>query len=158
MIRSRDLYEYRNIVIPVIGENCFFYKDENKEQPLQDFIVEELTKGIAISEDLLGRMKQSGYYGLTLIRKHCFGNDDTEFKLEYRHIIEDNITSIHLNSVVKDFLQTYSNDFSLIVTTSCFRLIEKELPLYRSTSFPALDGNQAKFDSDVKTVYHIFGL
>lgn len=158
MIRSRDLYEYRNIVIPVIGENCFFYKDENKEQPLQDFIVEELTKGIAISEDLLGRMKQSGYYGLTLIRKHCFGNDDTEFKLEYRHIIEDNITSIHLNSVVKDFLQTYSNDFSLIVTTSCFRLIEKELPLYRSTSFPALDGNQAKIDSDVKTVYHIFGL
>lgn len=158
MIRPRDLYEYRNIVIPVIGENCFLYRNEIKEQPLQDFIVEELTKGVSIGEELLQRMKQSGYYGLTLLRKHCFNNDESEFKLEYRHVIEDNINNIHLNSVVKKFLQTYSNDFPVIVTTSSFRLIENELPLYKSSSFPALDGNQAKIDSEGKIVYHIFGL
>ena len=158
MIRPRSLYENRNIVIPVIGENCFLCTNGNKEQLLQEFIVEELTKGMSIDEDLLQRMKQSDYYGLTLIRKHCFDNDESEFKLEYRQVIEDNKANIHLNNVVKKFLQTYSNDFPVIVTTSSFKLIENELPLYSSLSFPALDGNQTKISNEGKTVYHIFGL
>lgn len=156
MIQPQDIYEYRDIIIPVIGDNCFVYKSGDKEMSLQEFIVNTLANQQAISDDnLLARMKTRGYYGLTLLKKHCYPKKE-KFKLEYKRAIENNKDKIRLNETIKNFLKAYN--FPVIITTSCFKLIEAELPLYKSISYPSVDGNREKLDENNRTIYHIFGL
>lgn len=161
MIQPQDIFDYRDIIVPVIGDNCFVYNSGNGEIPLQEFIVNTLTDGKMISEDLLAQMKTRGYYGLTLLKKHCYPypskeTQDSKFKLGYKRAIEGNKSNIHLNEMIKAFLQSFR--FPVIVTTNCFKLIESELPFYESVSFPSLDGNRENLNKNQNTVYHIFGL
>lgn len=155
MIQPQDIYDYRDIIIPVIGDNCFVYNSAKGEMSLQEFIVDTLTKGKISDSQLLTQMKTRGYYGLTLLKKYCYPNE-SKFKLEYKRAIESNMNKIHLNSTIRDFLHAYK--FHVIVTTSCFKLIESEFPIYKSVSYPSFDGNQEKLNGDSYTVYHIFGL
>ena len=156
MIQAQDIYDYRDIIIPVIGNNCFVYNSGSEEVSLQEFVVDTLTKEKSLSHDMLSQMKTRGYYGLTLLKKHCFPNKESKFKLEYKRAIDSNKDKIHLNETIKRFLQVYQ--FPVVVTTSCFKLIESELPLYKSIGFPSAEGNQVKLDKDRNIVYHIFGL
>ena len=155
MIQPQDIYDYKDIIIPVIGNNCFYYESGNEQMSLQEFVVNTLSKGKIYDKELLFRMKSRGYYGLTLLKKHCFPNE-SKFKLEYKRAIENNKGKIHLNSTIKKFLQVYK--FPVIMTTSCFKLIESELLGYKSVSYPSEDGNRNKLSGEQKTVYHIFGL
>ena len=161
MIQPQDIFDYRDIIVPVIGDNCFVYNSGNGEIPLQEFIVNTLTDGKKISEDLLAQMKTRGYYGLTLLKKHCYfypnkETQESKFKLGYKRAIEGNKNNIHLNETIKKFLQTFR--FPVIVTTNCFRLIESELPFYNPVSYPSLDGNRENLNRNQNIVYHIFGL
>ena len=156
MIQPQDIYDYHDIIIPVIGNNCFVYKSGNDEIPLQEFVVNTLTEGKIVDQNLLSQMKTRGYYGLTLLKKHCFLNKESKFKLEYKRAIDNSKDKIHLNETIKRFLQTYN--FPVVITTSCFKLIESELSLYKSVSFPSAEGNQVKLSGEHKTVYHIFGM
>ena len=156
MIKPEDIFYYRDIIIPIIGDNCFVYESGSDVMSLQEFVVNTLTEGKAFNQELLVQMKTRGYYGLTLLKKHCFDNKENKFKLEYRRVIENNKHRIHLNDTIKQFLHTY--DFPVIVTTCCFRLIELGLPIYKSVSYPSVSGNQGKLSGDLKIVYHIFGL
>ena len=155
MIQPQDIYDYRDIIIPVIGDNCFVYNSGNGEMSLQEFLVDTLTKGKISDSELLTQMKTRGYYGLTLLKKYCYPNE-SKFKLEYKRAMECNKDKIHLNTTIRNFLHAYK--FHVIVTTSCFKLIESEFPIYKSVSFPSVDGNQEKLNGDGYTVYHIFGL
>lgn len=156
MIQPQDIYDYRDIIIPVIGNNCFVFNSGSEEISLQEFVVNTLTEGKNLDQNLLVQMKTRGYYGLTLLKKHCFTNKENKFKLEYKRAIDTNKDKIHLNGTIKQFLQVYQ--FPVVVTTSCFKLIEFELPQYKSVSFPSAEGNQAKLNGKQRTVYHIFGL
>lgn len=156
MIQPQDIYDYRDIIIPVIGNNCFVYNSGSKEIPLQEFVVNTLTEGKISNQELLSQMKTRGYYGLTLLKKHCFPNKESKFKLEYKRAIENNKDKIYLKDTIKRFLQVYG--FPVVVTTSCFKLIESDLPQYKSVSFPSVEGNQIKLSGEYKTVYHIFGM
>lgn len=156
MIQPEEIFAYKDIIIPVIGNNCFVYNSENGETTLQEFLVSTLANGNNLNPDLINQMKTRGYYGLTLIKKHCFSNKESKFKLEYKRAIENNKDKICLNSTIKKFLQVYN--FPVIITTSCFKLIESELPFYKSVSYPSLNGNQEKLDTMGRTVYHVFGL
>ena len=155
MIQPQDIYDYKDIIIPVIGNNCFYYESGNEQMSLQEFVVNTLSKGKIYDKELLTQMESRGYYGLTLLKKHCFHNE-SKFKLEYKRAIENNKGKIHLNATIKNFLQVYK--FPVIVTTSCFKLIESELLGYKSVSYPSEDGNRNKLSGEQKTVYHIFGL
>lgn len=155
MIQPQDIYDYRDIIIPVIGDNCFVYDSGDGEMSLQEFIVDTLTKGKISDSQLLTQMKTRGYYGLTLLKKYCYPNE-SKFKLEYKRAMESNKDKIHLNATIRNFLHAYK--FHIIVTTSCFKLIESEFPIYKSVSYPSVDGNQEKLNGDGYTVYHIFGL
>ena len=84
MIQPEEIFAYKDIIIPVIGNNCFVYNSENGETTLQEFLVSTLADGKDLSPDLMDQMKTRGYYGLTLIKKHCFSNKESKFKLEYR--------------------------------------------------------------------------
>lgn len=156
MIQPQDIYDYRDIIIPVIGNNCFIYESGSNKKSLQEFVVDSLAGGRIKDCELLGQMKARGYYGLTLLKKHCFSNKESKFKLEYKRVVENNKDKIHLNRTVKSFLQAYR--FPVIVTTSCFKLIESELIEYMPVSYPSFAGNRGKLNGEQKTVYHIFGL
>lgn len=156
MIRPKDIFFFKDVIVPLIGDNCFVYKTDDKEVILQDFLVDKLTEGRVNDAELLLRMKNSGYFGMNLVRKHCFDNDESEFMVEYSSIIENYKKDIHLNETIKSFLQAY--EFDVIVTTSIFRFIEDEMPLYNSLCFPSVDGNQKDIRANEKIVYHIFGL
>lgn len=156
MIQPQDIYDYRDIIIPVIGNNCFVYNFGSEEISLQEFVVNTLTEGKISDPNLLAQMKTRGYYGLTLLKKHCFPNKESKFKLEYKRAIDTNKDKIHLNGTIKQFLQVYK--FPVVVTTSCFKLIESELSNYKCVSFPTAEGNQVKLDGNRNTIYHVFGL
>lgn len=156
MIQPEEIFAYKDIIIPVIGNNCFIYNSENGETTLQEFLVNTMAEGKDLSPDLIDQMKTRGYYGLTLLKKHCFSNKESKFKFEYKRAIENNKDKICLNKAIKNFLQAY--DFPVIITTSCFKLIESEFPIYKSVSYPSTSGNQEKLDAMGRTVYHIFGL
>lgn len=76
MIQPQDIYYYRDIIIPVIGDNCFVYKSGSEEMSLQEFVVNTLAGGRITDLELLTQMKSRGYYGLTLLKKHCFSNKE----------------------------------------------------------------------------------
>ena len=156
MIQPEEIFAYKDIIIPVIGNNCFVYNSENGETTLQEFLVSTMAEGKNLNPDLIDQMKVRGYYGLTLLKKQCFSNKESKFKLEYKRAIENNKDRIFLNKTIKNFLQAYN--FPVIITTSCFKLIESELPFYKSVSYPSVNGNQDKLDAMGRTVYHIFGL
>ena len=57
MIQPQDIYDYRDIIIPVIGNNCFVYNSGSEEVSLQKFVVDTLTKEKNLSHDMLSQMK-----------------------------------------------------------------------------------------------------
>lgn len=155
-----DIFENRENLVPVIGENCFFYDDGDVKMPLQDFLVERMIekKKILVRDSLpVERMKKKGYYGLSLCRQHLGFARDEEFMKCYRSIIRENKSKIRLDENVKRFLMAY--DFHLIITTCCFDFIKAELPWYKSKVYVAANGanNKEDLNPNEYIIYHIFG-
>lgn len=153
MIKAKRIIKNKDIIIPIIGEDCFFYKNS---VPLQSFIVDELAEGKNVEPSLLEKMKTRGYYGLTLLKKHFFEREN-DFSDEYESVIEDNFADIDLEPTVKKFLDTF--EFPMIITTSCFKLIEEKLSTdYQSLAYVSEEVNRSKINESEKIVYHIFGM
>lgn len=156
-----DIYDNKDVIIPVIGENCFFYySDDGSKIPLQDYLVDKFIERNRIRhpEDLpIEQMKKKGFYGLSLCRQQCGFSRDEEYIKCYKNIIREAKERIHLDKTIKDFLVRYK--FHLIITTCCFDFIESELPWYISKSYIAAKGGNNKEDINPNDyiIYHIFG-
>lgn len=155
-----DIFENRENIVPVIGENCFFYGEGASRKPLQDFIVEEMIekKNMPICSLPIKAMKGRGYFGLSLCRQQLGFARDEEFLKCYKSIIKEHKSNIHLDETVKNFLMAYN--FHLIVTTCCFDFIETEMPWYKSKIYVAANGanNKEEINPNEYIVYHIFGM
>lgn len=157
----QDIFDYKEYIVPVIGENSFFYYAEDGSKiPLQEFLIDKIiqTRNVRHPEDLpVDQMKKRGFYGLSLCRQKCFSRDE-EFTKCYNSIIREYRESIHLDETIKDFLSTYQ--FHLIITTCCFDFIEKALPPYYSSKV-YIAANGANNNEDINeqdfTIYHILG-
>ena len=136
---AEDIFENRNEIIPVIGENCFFYyPDDGEKIPLQRYLVEKIIEknNVRHPEDLpIEQMKEKGFYGLSLCRQQCGFSRDEEYLKCYKNIIKEAKSRIHLDDIVKGFLERYK--FHMIITTNCFDFIESDLPWYKSKVYVA---------------------
>ena len=109
---------------------------------------------IELTENELKDIVKEGYYGMSLLRAKCG-------KVIYEDVFnsvfdEDNniIEGICLKNEVRQFLITCK--FPLIITTSCFPIVEKELG-FKYTSY----WNELEIKNDAplpdKCIYHLFG-
>lgn len=157
MINAEDIIDNLEIIVPVIGENCFLYQEPSGESiPLQSFVVDKLTADKGVSPELVEKMKSSGYYGLSLLIKYGYSSKKA-FRSDYSNLIKRNEGRIHLKETVKRFLDTFK--FPVIITTSCFGLIEKKLSThYDSAIYQPSVRNGKVITDDSRIVYHIFGL
>lgn len=156
---ASEIFEERKNIIPIIGENSFFYYSENGDKiPLQHFLIDKLIEisGKIPDSRLIEQMREKGYYGLSLCRQKCF-SQDKKFVKEYNSIIRKYKESIHLDEPIKEFLLNYK--FRLIITTCCFDFIESDLSIYDSKVYIAANGanNKEPLDNNDYIVYHIFG-
>ena len=160
---AENIFENRNDIVPVIGENCFFYysKDGAKIR-LQDFLIDRIVERCrnreSLTESLISQMKTKGFYGLSLCRQRCGFRSDEEFLKCYKSVIRENKQDIHLDETVKDFLLSYN--FHLLITTCCFDFIETDLPPYYVPKvYVAANGanNKEEILVDDYTIYHVFG-
>lgn len=130
---AEDIFENRNEIIPVIGENSFFYYPDNGDRiPLQDYLVDKIIEDqigknqLRHPEDLpILQMKKKGFYGLSLCRQQCGFSRDEEYLKCYKKVIKEAKSRIHLDDTVKEFLERYK--FHMIITTNCFDFIETDL-------------------------------
>lgn len=155
-----DIYDNRDNIVPLIGENSFFYIEGEYKRPLQEFIVEKMIEKKKVSPTNLPirAMKDRGYFGLSLCRQQLGFARDEEFLKCYKSIIKEYKSNIHLDETVKNFLRSY--DFRLIVTTCCFDFIETEMPWYKSKVYVAANGanNKEEINTNEYIVYHLFGM
>ncbi|MBQ9678634.1 MAG: toll/interleukin-1 receptor domain-containing protein [Prevotella sp.] len=162
---AKDIYEKRNNIIPVIGENSFFYYPDNGGRiPLQNYLVDKIIekqigkKQLKHPEDLpVTQMRMKGFYGLSLCRQQCGFSKDEQYLQCYNRIIEEAKGKIHLDDTVKEFLERYK--FHMIITTNCFDFIETDLPWYKSKVYVAARGanNKEEIEENEYITYHIFG-
>ena len=159
-MEAKNIFENRDNIIPIIGENSFFYYDENIGKiPLQHFLIDKIVEnsGIKHTEGLpIYQMKNKGYFGLSLCKQLCFSNVGKFLKC-YANVIRDYKEKIHLDETIKEFLLRYK--FNVIITTSCFEFIEADLPMYKPKVYSAAKGanNKEELSSNDYTIYHIFG-
>lgn len=155
-----DVFENRENIVPVIGENCFFYGKGDSRKPLQDFIVEKMIekRNLESCNLPIKSMKERGYFGLSLCRQLLGFARDEEFLKCYRSIVKEHKANIHLDETVKTFLMSYN--FHLIITTCCFDFIEAEMPWYKPKVYIAANGanNKEDINPNEYIVYHLFGM
>lgn len=159
-MEAQDIFNNREVIIPVIGENCFFYQAENGDRvPLQSYLIDEIIKknNVRHPEDLpIDQMKNMGFYGLSLCRQQCGFSGDEDFIKKYRNIIHGAKSRIHMDDTIKEFLEKYK--FHLIITTCCFDIIEAELLGYEPRAYIVSGDNKKDINADGYFIYHIFGL
>lgn len=154
----KELFERRDYLVPFIGDDLFYVEfSADRHQPLQSYIVDSFIKDnleVAVDTAEVSRMKESGYYGLTLLNR--------KFKSRYIYRYKEYVNSVYpmikLNPIVKRFLK--AANFPLIITTSPFGFLEKELQgdgytsLYYSIDNPLV--NQT-IDKKQHRIFHLFG-
>lgn len=156
-----ELIKYRDYLVPVIGDELFYV--EGEDCTLHEFIAKCFEKdfpavAMNVSEEERLLMCDGGYDGLTLL-SHRY-NADNNYESKYIGYIERYRNRIRLNDTIKEYmLKTRPN---LIVTTSSFSLLEKELGLDKQSSFwYSIDDNQTKNKDSLSPkgimVYHLFG-
>lgn len=156
----RDIIEsYKNKnLVPVIGEDMYEYEnpDTKERQPLHYYIVEEILKhyagenDIIISETELDKILNEGYFGLSLLQNKI-GKDI--FKQLY-YAVTDRIQNVKLKEEVAAFIN--AGNFPLLVTTSCFRILETELDGNYVSIWNQL-GQKNETPLPEKCVFHLFG-
>lgn len=151
-----------NSLVPVVCEDMFIYtsKITGECQSLHSFIVEHIIlyyhkRGVTLNftEKELDDTLNDVYYGLGLLRSKI-GHDIYEDI--YNVIIDDDdelIDGIGIKTEVIKFLE--STKFPLIITTTCFPILEKHLEGY--TSY--YNHIETRNDSPLPTncIFHLFG-
>ncbi len=151
-----------NSLVPVVCEDMFIYTNNNtgESQSLHSFIVENIIlyyhkRGVILNftEKELDDMLKDVYYGLGLLRSKI-GHDIYEDI--YNVVIDDDdelIEGIGIKNEVIKFLE--STRFPLIITTTCFPILEEYLVGY--TSY--YNHIEARNDSPLPTncIFHLFG-
>ena len=163
-----SLFKYKDILVPIIGEEMFVYvNEENIEIPLQNYIVDYFKDKIGFDSDdeaiygteenLLEEMKTQGYYGMTLLYNHFSASRSltNAFKEALATFYEINHERIHLKKIVKRFL--LQSHYPLVITTSPFVTIEKDLHYSSSIFFDAQIGSDDTIIESETCVYHLFG-
>ena len=135
-----DLISKKDSIIPVIGEDAIEYYYQGKAYNFQQFIITKFTKDypklktpdiMRFTQDYKekdDKDKKYGYYWQSVLRQHFNANYDGDLFLDqYERFVKDAIGrgELKLKPLVKNFLLTYS--FPLIITTLCFKIIEKDL-------------------------------
>lgn len=152
-------------LIPVVCEDMFEYEDPatKERQTLHSFLVEQVFEqskhpfGLTLTE--LSDIVNEGYYGMRLLENKSFHNligDKPLYKLLYSSVMQNQqvASNIHLKKEVKAFLEACN--FPLIVTTSCFGIIEKDLGYTYQSKYASLSTKNEEILPS-KCVYHIFG-
>lgn len=153
-----DMVNKRNNIIPIIGEDTIVFKDNvsGKEIPFQEFILNEFQNKyphVILDDAIINSMKERGYYGLSLMAESF---NKGRFLDDFMEFVNSNIQHIKLKDEVLDFLVTF--DFSVIITTICFDIIERQLrgriEDYKSMWYRL---NKENRTLPTRCVYHIFG-
>jgi hypothetical protein len=154
----------RKSLVPIICEDMYEFTNPytHEKQSLHSFIVErviekvteEYQKKIQLTENEIQEIMYGGYYGLSLLREKV-GSDICWKIIGAVLDDDDNIRNgIGLKDEVREFLKVC--DFPLIITTSCFKILEKELGgEYESVWYNFNETNVSPFSG--KCIYHLFG-
>lgn len=156
---AQDLYERKDYLVPFIGDDLFYVNvADGSKQTLQSYIVDAFVKnnpGIMVTPEEIDTMKTSGYYGLTLLNRRF----KDKYILHYKEYVKSVKDQIYLNDIVKQFLEL--GGFPLIITTTPFDFIEKELSksenytsIYYSIDNPPVNET---IESKDHIVFHLFG-
>ena len=154
----------RGSLIPVICEDMYEYEnpETHERQSLHSYLVEKIIdkayrkhKTIELTEKELDNIVNESNYGMSLLRVKT-GYD--LYRILFNSIInEDNevYNGICLKPEVRDFL--LASDPSLIVTTNCFPILEKELQKNGYESYWCELETKNDKTLDTKCIYHLFG-
>lgn len=158
-----NLVEMRHSIVPIIGEDVFYVMDEehNARMSIQEYLTNCFVceyDDVNVSDEALDIMRHGGYYGLSKMAA-TFSED---FVDNYRSYIKRAQTGgrIKMDETVYRFLSAFR--FPLIVTTSCFDILESVLNngsvRYSSVSYNIEGECSIVIDQTKYTVYHIFGM
>ncbi|MBE6336889.1 MAG: hypothetical protein E7066_09480 [Lentimicrobiaceae bacterium] len=152
-----ELYRDKKLV-PVICDDMFEYKNPNtgELQSLHSHIVEEIIKNnqfpLELTETELDDIVKENYYGMSLLENKV---RRPLYKDVYTTVVNKGEIKegIQLKRIVTDFLKVCQ--FPLIVTTSCFGIIEKDIDGYEEVwkKYKVKDSIDKLPE---KCVYHIF--
>lgn len=174
-----ELVKQSKIVL-VIGEDMFYHEsNDGKKESLQEYIVNAVIqdKHLSVKPEMKERMFKEGYHGLSLlfdqfrIVKQMPNNQRNYFNEIVENVVYREIDNIHIDDILKTFLEegVKRDLFPLIVTTSPFDIIERELgfvflPQYSDTTklvnskfYHLGASNSENLPSKVNIVYHLFG-
>ncbi|MBR4794152.1 MAG: TIR domain-containing protein [Bacteroidaceae bacterium] len=163
IVNSIVQLQAQKALVPVIFEDMYEYEDPQTLEvvSLHTHMVEYVISHycmqggkLEVNEQELYDILHSGYYGISIleskINKADFRNWIYNSIYNYLNEISDNI---RLKGVVRKFLEV--GKYPIIITTSCFPLIEKELKGYKDVWFEKGKENNSSITSP--TVFHIFG-
>jgi len=161
-VRKIKRLHAHNALVPVICEDMFIYTNHEtgESQSLHSYIIERIIthyrkkgKTLSFTKNELLDTVSDVYYGFSLLRNKI-GKDIYEDI--YNSIIDDEdnlIEGVELKPEVKNFL--LAAKFPLIVTTTCFPIIEKYLSEYTSYYNHLENRNDCPIPNNC--IYHIFG-
>lgn len=160
-----NLFDHANEIVPVIGEEMFYYKgiySDNNEISLRKYLLLRFQKDypdVKLDAQKTDSILNHDYYGLTLMHK-CFNAKGKNYVDRYKRYINEaeNNNEIFMNDYLIGFLEAFQ--FPLIVTTLSFRFIENVLNncgmAYNTVTYNFNGNNRNKLPIG-KNVYHIFG-
>lgn len=163
-----ELVRHHESLVPVIGDELFYVDTEDgKRLSLSEFIVRsfeceypEIASGISSAEKTI--MSEGGYDGLALL-SHRYGTTH-KYVSKYIHFVTKNKERIKLNDTIKEYIK--KSKPKLIITTSSFSLIEKELEelnfkeresVWFRTNKEERSEYTGKLNPKGTIVYHLFG-
>ena len=155
---EKILSYYLRSLVPLVGDEVFFVKDENGQQSLRSYVVEHFFYDYpdkaerSYSKEERDKMKTDGYYGISVLRnafKHA-----SDFDFYYSTIVNNAKDRILIHPSVLTYIKTIRP--RLILTTSPFNILDELLPEYKTLWFYPTEESNFK-DLSAPTVCHIFG-
>lgn len=164
IISNVKLLHLKGCLVPVICEDMYEYKDPvtNDRQSLHSYIVERVIdkyyrrkkKKISLTEKELEVIVNESYYGMSLLRLKT----GDLYKDIFNTVINEDYQvcdGICIKPEVRDFLM--ASEPSLIVTTNCFPILEKELQEIGYESYWCELETKNDRPIPAKCIYHLFG-
>lgn len=159
-----------NGIVPIIFDDMYEYYDENegKRQSLHSYVVERIIRKSRqrphFTKKELTEILNGGYFGISLLLKKINGNYNNVYD-----VYKEAGNRIQLKKHVRNFL--IRGNFPLIVTTSCFPIIENDEILRRKgyysyyytlpTPSNSISDEKLKCEHErefpQRCIYHIFG-
>lgn len=143
-------------LVPVVCEDMFEYinPDTKERQSLQSYIVEQvITKNVSVTDKEVQEMLYGGYAGMSLLYNKC----KEKFYKRVNSAVLDEHNNVRKGIVLKEEVRDFlvKGRFPLIITTSCFRIIETILDGYTTFVYEPNGKNDEEIIGN--SVYHIFG-